>query len=167
MFSEKVIDCLERTLPVGLWIEEKGVVPRWEANPVFKQTNLDNIERLLKEIPLLFQKNNGEKKYWNTNTNSGRTKIEEWREYKNESDKYCPAGDFITAMLMLDYEFKPNNEKKYPEMVFNASYRNLMKYDCECGLEYTATTKSQHQQSANHKRLMKIKQKEEDDKRDE
>lgn len=164
MFSEKVMECLVKKLPSGLWVEERGIVLKGEVNPFFKQSTLDNIERLMKEIPLLFQKNNGEKKYWNTNSTSGRIKIEEWRDYKKESDKYCPPGDFIIAMLMLDYEFKPNNEKKYPEMVFNASYRNMMKYECECGLEYTATTKSQHKQSANHKRLIKKKQKEEDEK---
>ena len=166
MFSEKVKECLERRLPAGLWINDRGITNRTETIEPFSESSLGNIQRLMKEIPILFQKNNGENKYWNTNTNSAREKIEEWREYKKESDKYCPAGDFIIGMLMLDYEFKPDNVKKYPELVFNASYRNMMKYECECGLDYTALTKLQHQQSAAHKKIMKKKQKEEDDKRE-
>ena len=157
--NEKILKCFEVKLGTKLSVDERGVFEKGEeeVHQPFCKSTLDNIKRLMTEIPLMFQKLNGERKYWNTNSNSARCKIEEWRTYKNEVDKYCPNGDVIVAMLLLDYEFKENYKKKYPEMVFNASYRNMMKHNCECGLEYTMLTKLQHKSSTIHKKLMKAK----------
>jgi hypothetical protein len=149
-------------LPKGLSIEDEGVVLKNNGcnttekvayNP--SNNTLENILRLMKEIPALFQKNKPEKKYWNTNSRSGKNKIEEWRKYKGESDPYCPHGEFIIAMLVLGYEYREKYEKRYPEMTFNATYRNLMKYTCTCGLEYTKATEGQHKSSQVHKTIMR------------
>jgi len=151
---------LVEELPQGLVIEDDGVVlkngvsaDKAEYRP--STTRLENIMRLTHEIPLLFQKNKNDKQYWNTNSRSGKNKIEEWRKYKAEPDTYCPHGDFIIAMLILGYEYRKNYEKKYPEMTFNATYRNIMKYTCECGLEYTKSIESQHKSSKIHKTILK------------
>lgn len=158
-FRRRISDMLEG-LPKGLAIEDGGVVLKnsntdEKVDYNLSNNTLENILRLTKEIPSLFQKNKPEKKYWNTNSRSGKNKIEEWRHYKNESDTYCPHGDFIIAMLVLGYEYRQNYEKKYPEMTFNATYRNLMKYTCSCGLDYTKSTEIQHKSSQNHKTIMK------------
>jgi len=169
------ISVMLEDLPKGLTIEDEGIVLKNNVcnttekvmyNP--SNTTLENILRLTKEIPLLFQKNKPEKKYWNTNSRSGKNKIEEWRRYKSESDTYCSHGEFITAMLVLGYEYRQNYEKKYPEMTFNATYRNLMKYTCVCGLEFTKSTELQHKSSQTHRTIMKYKQKwnEEQEKKD-
>jgi hypothetical protein len=156
------INVMLEGLPKGLTIEDGGVVLKNNVcntadKVMYDPSNitLENILRLMKEIPLLFQKNKNEKKYWNTNSRSGKNKIEEWRQYKSESDTYCPHGDFIIAMLVLGYEYRENYDKKYPEMTFNATYRNMMKYTCSCGLEYTKSTEGQHKSSKVHQAIMR------------
>jgi hypothetical protein len=158
--EQTIAKCLETKLPANLTIDERGVIAKEVDAPhhTFSKNSLENIERLLSEIPISFQKLNGERKYWNTTSTSGRTKCEEWRNYKNISNSYVPPGDFIVAMLLLDYEYKPKNAKKYPEMTFNASYRNMMKYDCVCGLPYTKASELQHKRSAKHRILMNRKE---------
>lgn len=144
--------------PLGLNVEDTGVFEQKGDDTgvcLLSNSSIDNILRLVKEIPQLFQKNKTDKKYWNTNSRSGKNKIEEWRKYKEVGDCYCPHGDFIIAMLILGYEFRKNNAKKYPELTFNATYRNIMKYTCECGLEYTKSIEQQHKKSVMHKTIMK------------
>lgn len=146
----------EQLHPLGLIVEDEGIIKKDDIGVcMLSNSSIDNILRLVTEIPLLFQKNKTDKKYWNTNSRSGKGKIEEWRKYKEESDTYCSHGDFIIAMLILGYEFRKNNAKKYPELTFNATYRNIMKYTCECGLEYTKSIEQQHKKSVMHKTIMK------------
>ena len=151
----------EQLHPLGLIVEDEGIIKKDDTGvytafvTMLSNSSIDNILRLVTEIPLLFQKNKTDKKYWNTNSRSGKGKIEEWRKYKEESDTYCSHGDFIIAMLVLGYEFRKNNAKKYPELTFNATYRNIMKYTCECGLEYTKSIEQQHKKSVMHKTIMK------------
>lgn len=158
MLKEQIVTLTKEFMSNGIFIEDNGVYKKESSTSlVYNPSNntLENIKRLMKEIPLLFQKNKKEKKYWNTNSNTGKEKIEEWRKYKEQSDTYTPHGDFIIAMLLLDYEFRNNYEKKYPQMTFNATYRNIMKYSCECGLEFTKATEIQHKKSILHKTIMK------------
>jgi len=158
ILKERIQSLTKEFMSNGIYIEDNGVYKKESSTSLtYNPSNntLENIKRLMKEIPLLFQKNKKEKKYWNTNSNTGKEKVEEWRKYKEESETYTPHGDFIIAMLLLGYEYRKNYEKKYPQMTFNATYRNIMKYTCECGLEFTKATEIQHKKSILHKTIMK------------
>jgi len=158
ILKERIQSLTKEFMSNGIYIEDNGVYKKESSTSItYNPSNntLENIKRLMKEIPLLFQKNKKEKKYWNTNSYTGKEKVEEWRKYKEESETYTPHGDFIIAMLLLGYEYRKNYEKKYPQMTFNATYRNIMKYTCECGLEFTKATEIQHKKSILHKTIMK------------
>ena len=158
ILKKQIQSLMEGLMTNGIFIEDNGVYKNETSYNLLQNPSniaLENITRLMNEIPLLFQKNKKERKYWNTNSITGKEKIEEWRKYKEQSDTYTPHGDFIIAMLLLGYEYRNNNEKKFPQMTFNATYRNIMKYTCECGLEFTKATEIQHKKSVLHKTIMK------------
>jgi hypothetical protein len=162
--TERIHECLRKTLPAKTCLTKHGIYPT-DSDDLIELEGMWSVElekdvpRLLVELPLLFQKIGNGKQYWNTNSETGKSKVEEWRKYKNEGDVEVSEGSFILAMLLLGYEFKANNERKYPHLIFNASYRNLMKYKCECGLEYTKAIEIQHKKSHSHITLMATKQK--------
>lgn len=157
---QQILNVYENQLPANVVVDESGVRVLKDAIEVFAKrpsnTSLDNISRLLGEIPKLYQKIGNGKKFWNTSSYTGALKVQEWREHINPAiNNHLHHGDFILAMLLLGYEFRENYTRKYPQLVFNASFRNKIKCVCKCGLEYTQATKLQHLKSAIHLKLIK------------
>jgi len=158
-FGQEVLKCLERKFPLNDYsVDELGIFknPLKLPHQPFSIHRLENIQRLKTDIPISYQKLNG--KYWNTTSPKGRDNIEKWRKYMCEKgeykgDTYVPNGDFVMAMLLLDYQFKIS-EKKFPQLTFSASYRNVMKYTCQCGLPFTKASEVQHKKSRHHKTLI-------------
>lgn len=161
---QRISECMVKKLPPHTCLTEHGIYTTdaedlKELEGAWMVRLIEDVPRLLKEIPLLFQKIGNGKHYWNTNSATGKDKIEEWRKYKNEKDVATSEGSFIIAMLLLDFEYRPNNERKFPHLVFNASFRNLKKETCECGLEYTKASEVQHKKCSAHLKLMENKKK--------
>ena len=157
---KQILNVYETRLPANVVVNDNGVRVLSDAIEVFAKrpsnSSLDNISRLLAELPKLYQKIGNGKKFWNTSSYTGTLKVQEWREHINPNiDNHMPHGDFILAMLLLGYEFKENYTRKYPQLVFNATFRNKIRCVCKCGLEYTHATKLQHLKSAIHNKLMK------------
>ena len=156
----RIRKCVGNHLPTDVIVRPDGVVKIHGESPcaTAEGYSVDNIRKLMVEIPHLFQKIGNGKQYWNTNSMTGKEKVEEWRKYLGGDGGEmtpCSHGDFIIGMLLLGYEYRGENEKKYPTLVFNATYRNLMKHTCECGLEYTKASEIQHKKSQAHIVLMK------------
>jgi hypothetical protein len=123
-----------------------------------KKESSKSINKLLKEIPRVFQKHSPlGKKYWNTSSSYGcKHQLADEIE-KTEANGYSTNGEFIFAMMLLGYEMKPINLGIHPispNVTFNCSKRDLSKVICECGLQYSKVSKSQHYNSKNHQFIM-------------
>ena len=68
-------------------------------------------------------------------------------------ETYCSNGEFILAMWLLEYEMKTSPSDIYNSSInaiFNCSHRDLSKVVCDCGLQYTRSSKRQHENSSRH-----------------
>ena len=165
-----------KLVPDGIiWKEHLKNYDTWEQCKI--KTSIDSINSLLRDIPKYFQKHNPlGKKFWNTSSSySSKHHVERMRKENNYiGDPYCSNGEFIFAMLYLNYEMKPTNEEKvffekknketglyenylkqhHPNPTFNCSYRDLSKIVCSCGVNYSKNSKKQHQRSKLHQTIL-------------
>ncbi len=164
--AEIVEEITKKHFPAEVRLKLHGVKLKTAENEE-DITDFEKINKLMKEIPKSFQKHSTlGKKYWNTNSYSGKHTIEEiWAN--NGGHKYVANGEFIFAMLLLGYEMKPYQvkirEKMFsepgttPNTTFNASKRDFSKVLCDCGIEYSKNTKKQHQTTKIHQKIMEVK----------
>jgi hypothetical protein len=146
-----VRDLVTLRFPEGFYLDSEGVTMQY---PQVMGFNTNTLSLILGIIPKLFQKHKGVRKFYNCNSYTGKHSLEEYIKKDIEQDVYVSNGEFILAMLMLDYEFKPLNKREIPNVTFNCSFRNLTPIVCECGLPTTVFSKAQHQRSNNHAILM-------------
>ena len=147
-------------LPVWAELKPGGFFLRGTGGEWNEEYSSVRINKLMKEIPRVFQKHSPlGKKYWNTSSSySCKHQLADEIE-KTESCGYSTNGEFIFAMMLLDYEMKPLERgngvgKIYPNATFNCSKRDLTKIVCECGLQYSRNSKQQHLRSKSHEMIM-------------
>jgi hypothetical protein len=126
-----------------------------------KERSAKRINKLMKEIPPVFQKHNPlGKKYWNTSSSYGckHQLAEEIEKNEPNANGYSTNGEFIFTMMLLGYEMKKiergDRSRIDPNATFNCSRRDLTKVICECGLQYSQNSKAQHFRSKNHQFIM-------------
>lgn len=153
--NTKYLPVWAELLPFGIGFQGATHNRGWN-----KEQSAERINKLMKEITPIFQKHSPlGKKYWNTSSSYGcKHQLAE----EIGANGYSTNGEFIFAMMLLDYEMKPltkgDSATLHPNATFNCSKRNLTKIICECGLQYKRSTKTQHYKSNSHKFIMKHKE---------
>ena len=160
-FDDILAKTVQKNLPDFADLDDSGFILKdkgLDINKFDKESTSIKLNRILKQIPKVFQKHkNTVRKYWNVNSSYGCKHELENFVTLNGQEGYCTNGEFILAMLILGYEMKPlviKNEKLCPNAVFNSSKRNLKRIKCDCGLSYTINLKNQHLRSQTHIELM-------------
>jgi len=150
-------------LPVWAKLAPGGVVLResTDNHKWSKEYSSQRINKLKGEIPRYFQKHSPlGKKYWNTSSSYGQKHQLASEIEKTEKCGYSTNGEFIFAMMLLDYEMKPvvrdthPRQRVCPNVTFNCSKRDLAKVLCDCGLQYSKNSKQQHLRSKTHETIM-------------
>jgi hypothetical protein len=160
-FDEQLASMTTKYLPEWAELLPFGFVLKFSIHKHFgweKEKSANRINRLMKEIPPVFQKHNPlGRKYWNTSSSYGQK-----HQLADEIQKNDPTvngdsnnGEFIFAMMLLGYEMKKlergeRTNKINPNATFNCTRRDLSKVICECGLQYSKNSKGQHFRSKNH-----------------
>jgi hypothetical protein len=165
-FDALLIQCETKYLPVWAKLLPLGFVLIGTENKYNGWSKSEGqvlrINKLMKDIPRYFQKHSPlGKKYWNTSSSYGQKHQLADEIEKTEKNGYSTNGEFIFAMMLLDYEMKPllrgDREKICPNATFNCSKRDLTKIVCECGLQYSRNSKQQHLRSKSHETIMSNK----------
>jgi hypothetical protein len=167
--------------PYGLVLKSQVELYHNDISHFFSEHSVKTMNKIIKEIPRLFQKHSPiGKKYWNTSSSYGSKHFLEHNTTDPEYGTrgiYSYNGQFIFAMLLLGYEMKPHDLKTNrrmsfrnrhtgkmdvleiisPNPTFNCSYRDLTKVVCECGLQYRKTSKTQHMRSRSHQMIVEAK----------
>jgi len=152
----------EKYLPVWAKLVPFGFVLRGDTkkhSEWSKERSAERINKLMTEIPRVFQKHSPlGKKYWNTSSSYGCKHQLADEVEKTEPNGYSTNGEFIFAMMLLNYEMKPvvrgDRESINPNATFNCSKRDISKVLCECGLQYSKVSKSQHLNSKTHQTII-------------
>jgi len=165
-------------LPENLNVDAYGLCFRGQECKV--PIEWATIKLLLKYIPQRFTKHKSQKKYWNVQSNTGNAELNYWcKQEKNELFELYGevgrgdgvlifSGEFIIAMILLGYEFKPEfkmwSERKNETepwklkvskiLTFNANYLHQEEVLCECGLKYVKDQKYHHFKSKKHQKEM-------------
>jgi hypothetical protein len=160
-FDEQLASMTTKYLPEWAELLPFGFVLKFSIHKHCKwelQKSVNRINKLMKEIPPVFQKHNSlGRKYWNTSSSYGQKHqlADEIKKNEPSDNGYSNNGEFIFAMMLLGYEMKKlergeRTNKINPNATFNCTRRDLSKVICECGLQYSKNSKGQHFRSKNH-----------------
>ncbi len=140
---------LKNKLPSDFYLHGDGLT---KSAPLALGFDYQTVRMIIPIIPRLFQQHkHTNKKYYNTSSYGGKNLLENYIKKSYEMNFYVSNGEFILAMLLLDYEYKISG---VPNMSFNASSRNLNKKTCACGLDVTIFSEAQHLKTNLHNKLM-------------
>jgi hypothetical protein len=146
-------------LPKHFQLISDGLI--YSETTVTSDIDITIVQMIKEYIPQCFLKLSSIKPHWHLTSYNGKHRLEEYL-LKCGIKQYISNGEFITAMIQMNYQFKPEFTMRYindkmvvdPNLVFNANYLYRDEIVCECGMTYVRDQKNHHLRSKKHEKEM-------------